>query len=60
MDLSFSAEEEAFAREVREWLRAHLDLPPRFATLADEIEWGRRWQAKLAADRWVGIHWPAE
>jgi len=22
MDLSFSAEEEAFAREVREWLRA--------------------------------------
>src|ERR1700731_395845 len=60
MDLSFSAEEEAFAREVREWLGAHLDLPPRFATLADEIEWGRRWQAKLAADRWVGIHWPAE
>jgi len=60
MDLSFSAEEEAFAREVREWLRAHLDLPPRFATLADEIEWGLRWQAKLAADRWVGIHWPGE
>jgi alkylation response protein AidB-like acyl-CoA dehydrogenase len=60
VDLSFSAEEEAFAGEIREWLRANLELPPRFANLADEIEWGRRWQAKLAADRWIGIHWPAD
>jgi alkylation response protein AidB-like acyl-CoA dehydrogenase len=60
MDLAFSEEEEAFALEIRTWLRDNLDLPPRFASLADEIEWGRRWQAKLAADRWVGIHWPSE
>src|SRR5689334_16356898 len=60
MDLSFTSEEEAFAQEVREWLAANLDPPPRFATLADEIEWGREWQAKLAAGRWVGIHWPEE
>ena len=58
MDLSFSAEEAAFAAEIRAWMRANLELPPRFATLADEVEWGRAWQAKLAADRWVGIHWP--
>jgi alkylation response protein AidB-like acyl-CoA dehydrogenase len=60
MDLSFTPEEEAFALEVRAWLVANLDVPPRFSALADEIEWGRKWQAKLAAGRWVGIHWPAE
>jgi alkylation response protein AidB-like acyl-CoA dehydrogenase len=60
MDLSFTAEEAAFALEVREWLARNLDLPPRFDRLDDEIAWGRAWQAKLAADRWVGIHWPAE
>ena len=58
MDLSFSAEEAAFAQEIRAWIAANLELPPRFATLADEVEWGRAWQAKLAAGRWVGIHWP--
>jgi alkylation response protein AidB-like acyl-CoA dehydrogenase len=58
VDLSFSPEEEAFAAEIRAWLDANLERPPRFATLADEVEWGRAWQAKLAADRWVGIHWP--
>ena len=60
MDLSFSAEEEAFAAEVREWLAAHVDVPPRFESIADEVDFGRQWQAELAADRWVGIHWPRE
>src|SRR5690242_14788822 len=58
MDLSFTDEEQAFAREVRAWLAENLDVPPRFANLADEIAWGRAWQAKLASGRWVGIHWP--
>ncbi len=60
MDLAFTAEERAFAGEVRAWLEANLEVPPRFETLDEEIEWGRRWQARLAADRWVGIHWPEE
>jgi len=60
MDLSFTPEEQAFADEVRDWLAANLVLPPRFRSLDDEIEWGRAWQAKLAAGRWVGIQWPAE
>src|SRR4051812_49196113 len=60
MDLSFSAEERAFADDVRSWLRANLDLPPGDLTHEEEIAWGRRWQAKLAAARWVGIHWPSE
>jgi alkylation response protein AidB-like acyl-CoA dehydrogenase len=60
VDLSFSAEESAFADEVRAWLAANLEVPDRFATLDDEVAWGRQWQARLAADRWVGLHWPRE
>jgi len=60
LDLSFTAEEEAFAAEVREWLDANLELAPAFDTLADEIAWGREWQRRLAAGRWVGLHWPVE
>jgi len=60
VDLSFSSEEEAFAAEVRAWLAANVEPPPAFASLADEIAWGRSWQARLAADRWVGIHWPVD
>jgi alkylation response protein AidB-like acyl-CoA dehydrogenase len=60
VDLSFTEAELAFATEVRAWLAEHLDLPPAFDSLDDEIAWGRDWQAKLAADRWIGIHWPPE
>ena len=60
MNLSFSAEEQAFAAEIRDWLAHHLDAPPHFESLDDEVAWGREWQARLAADRWVGIHWPEE
>jgi alkylation response protein AidB-like acyl-CoA dehydrogenase len=61
VDLSFSPAEEAFRLEVRRWLRAHLpDEPPEFASLADEVAFLREWQRRLAADGWVGIHWPRE
>ena len=60
MNLSYSPEEAAFAQEIRAWLVEHLETPPAFASLDAEVAWGRRWQAKLAADRWVGIHWPTE
>ena len=39
MDLAFSDDEQAFASEIREWLRANLEAPQ------DDLEWGRRWQA---------------
>jgi alkylation response protein AidB-like acyl-CoA dehydrogenase len=60
VDLSFTPDEQAFAAEVREWLAANLREVPSFATFDDEVEWGREWQARLAAERWVGLHWPAE
>ena len=63
MDLSFTDDEAAFATEARAWLAtnlAEMGGPGPFVDLDDEIEWGRRWQARLASDRRVGISWPTE
>ena len=51
MDLSFTDDERAFAAEVREWLTENVEHPPPFESVDDEVAWGRRWQAKLAAGR---------
>ena len=59
MDLALRPEDEEFAASFREWLAGHDTRPPAFVDLSDEVAWGRRWQATLAADRWVGVHWPA-
>jgi alkylation response protein AidB-like acyl-CoA dehydrogenase len=59
VDLSFTPEEQAFAAQVRTWLAANLGDVPAFASFDDEVDWGRQWQARLAAERWVGLHWPA-
>jgi alkylation response protein AidB-like acyl-CoA dehydrogenase len=60
MDLSFAPEEHAFALEVRSWLAENVEVPARFENIAEEVEFGRRWQSRLAQNRWVGIHWPPE
>ena len=66
MDLTDSPRHEALRAECREWLAAHLPweygsgLPPRFDDLADEVAFGRDWQARLAEGRWVGVAWPEE
>ncbi|MDQ1456203.1 MAG: hypothetical protein QOH28_1823 [Actinomycetota bacterium] len=60
MDLSFAPDEQAFALEVRAWLAENVEIPPRFENIAEEVEFGRRWQSRLATNRWVGIHWPVE
>ncbi len=52
--------------ELEAWLRANLPweygrgLPPRFDDLAEEVAFGREWQGRLAAARWVGVTWPEE
>jgi len=64
MDLTTTPEQDRLRAELRTWLRANLPweygvgLPPRFDDLADEVDFGRRWQADLAAARWVGVTWP--
>ncbi|HEY5078090.1 MAG TPA: acyl-CoA dehydrogenase family protein, partial [Acidimicrobiia bacterium] len=66
MDLRATPAEAALRDEVRGWLRANLPweygkgLPPRFDDLADEVAFGRAWQAKLAGGRLVGVAWPKE
>jgi alkylation response protein AidB-like acyl-CoA dehydrogenase len=66
MDLRTTAEQEELRRAFRSWLTEHLPwpygtgLPPRFDDLAEAVTFGRRWQAELAVDRWVGITWPEE
>jgi alkylation response protein AidB-like acyl-CoA dehydrogenase len=66
VDLTPTTGEHALRAEVRGWLHEHLPweygrgLPPRFDDLADEVAFGREWQAKLAAARWVGVAWPEQ
>ncbi len=66
MDLTPTTEQEELRAECRAWLRANLPweygsgLPPRFATLDEEVAFGRDWQHRLAEGRWVGVTWPAE
>jgi alkylation response protein AidB-like acyl-CoA dehydrogenase len=58
MNLSLSEESRRFRDELRGWLEANVEPAPVFGDFDEEFSWGRRWQARLAADRWVGIHWP--
>jgi len=66
MNLAPSAAETALRGEVRAWLEEHLPweygkgLPPRFDDLAEEVAFGRDWQAQLSEGRWVGVAWPEE
>ncbi|MGZ4704037.1 MAG: acyl-CoA dehydrogenase family protein [Acidimicrobiales bacterium] len=66
MDLTPTTEQEEFRADVRAWLRANLPwewgvgLPPKHDDLADEVAFGREWQAKLAEARLVGVAWPEE
>ncbi len=66
MDLTATEAEEAFRSSLRSWLGENLPweygkgLPPRFDDLAEEVAFGRQWQAKLAAAQWVGVTWPQE
>lgn len=55
----------AFRAELRQWLATHLSDDMRRAHIAnlpeaDRIARLRKWQATLAADRWVAITWPSE
>jgi alkylation response protein AidB-like acyl-CoA dehydrogenase len=64
VDLEPTESEAELRADVRAWLHEHLPweygkgLPPRFDDLAEEVAFGREWQAKLAGGRWVGVAWP--
>ncbi|HWL30761.1 MAG TPA: acyl-CoA dehydrogenase family protein [Xanthobacteraceae bacterium] len=63
MTLTFSAEDKAFSRDVRDYLRDNLP-----ASLAEKVRFNQRltredyvaWQDILAARNWYAIGWPKE
>ncbi|MFF0753673.1 acyl-CoA dehydrogenase family protein [Streptomyces sp. NPDC004267] len=59
MDLSYSAEEDAFRAEARAWLRAHVPAEPLPSLeTAEGFAAHRAWEAELAAGRWSVVSWP--
>jgi len=65
MDFSFSAEEEHFRQDLREWLKNN--LPPGWGTSAfkvpkgdERIQFLRDWQRNLHAGGYLGLSWPKE
>jgi alkylation response protein AidB-like acyl-CoA dehydrogenase len=46
--------------ELRAWLSANSPTEPEPADESARFEHRRAWQRRMAADRWVGIHWPVE
>src|SRR5215472_11375329 len=66
MDFRLSHEEEAFRKEISDWLDQNLpaDFDPErfeFGMSAEErFRWQLTWHKKLHVGGWVGIHWPRE
>jgi len=63
MDLSYTAEEQAFRDEVREWLAKR--LPPRLSTKVGKAQRLTKadydeWHTLLAERGWMAWHWPIE
>jgi alkylation response protein AidB-like acyl-CoA dehydrogenase len=61
MDLSYTPEQDAFRREVRSWLEAHVPSEPlpSFDT-AEGFEAHRRWEHELNAGGFAMVPWPVE
>ncbi len=66
IDLSYTAEEEAFRAELRDWLRGHIPsewtVPGFWASLAEDqsFELRREWERDKALAGYAGIQWPTE
>jgi alkylation response protein AidB-like acyl-CoA dehydrogenase len=66
MDFRATPAEEAFRRQVRDWLAANLPEgwgTPRYRKPDDpaaKVAFARRWQRKLFDGGWAGLHWPRE
>ncbi|MEU9299439.1 acyl-CoA dehydrogenase family protein [Streptomyces sp. NPDC048269] len=61
MDLTQTAEVEAFRAEARAWLAAHVPAePPASLETEEGFAAHREWEALLHADRWSVVSWPEE
>ena len=61
MDLTFTPKQEAFRREAREWLAAHVPKTRlRSMDTAEGFEQHRAWERTLNEGRWAMVPWPVE
>jgi alkylation response protein AidB-like acyl-CoA dehydrogenase len=60
MDLRFSAEDEQYRLQLRQWLADHAPSEPSPADQDAAFAYRRVWQRQLYDGGWVGIHWPKE
>src|SRR3569833_559368 len=60
MDLTLTAEEQAFQDEVRSWLAEHHPGPTPAGGDQARNEFEREWQRRLHDAGWAGISWPKE
>lgn len=60
MDLTYTAEQDAFRHEIRSWLEAHVpEAPlPSFDASREGFEAHRAWEKVLAQGRWGMVTWP--
>jgi alkylation response protein AidB-like acyl-CoA dehydrogenase len=61
VDLSFTAEQEGFRREAREWLRVNVPVAPLPSMdTAEGFERHRAWERTLHEAGWAVVSWPKE
>src|SRR6188508_3855676 len=60
MDLTLTAEEQAFQDEVRAWIEEHNPGPAPSGGDQVKFEFEREWQRKMHEGGWAGISWPKE
>ncbi len=60
MDIQFSAEEQRFREECRDWLHANVPAEKRPMDAADALDFDKAWQRRLFEAGWAGINWPVE
>ena len=59
MDLAYTPSEEAFRREARAWLEAHVPKTPLpSGDTAEGFALHRQWEKKLYEARWAVVSWP--
>jgi alkylation response protein AidB-like acyl-CoA dehydrogenase len=61
MDLTYTPEQDAFRREARAWLEAHVPREPLPSLdTAEGFEAHRKWEGELNAGGWAMVPWPVE
>ncbi|MFF7871101.1 acyl-CoA dehydrogenase family protein [Streptomyces qaidamensis] len=61
MDLDFTAAEDAFRAEARDWLAARVpSVPLPSLETAEGFAAHREWEGMLFADRWSAVSWPEQ